>query len=200
MQKKLDLLKTLGIGVLGCALWAYGIDPLCRNFFTFISSILNTIFIGFMDQTYKQISYGINDSNTISILIMCCAILYIPTLLLEATPYIKAYVVKKNKSIQQSNTPAEDAIKFTKRLNKLLLVLNICVILLIAYLIGCKSFINHCQTITLCNIEIVSPYISDHEYKELKSSFHSISSQSDYDDLQSVIDTIATANGLMLKK
>lgn len=200
MQKKLDLLKTLGIGVLGCALWAYGIDPLCRKFFTFVSAMLNIFFTGFMDQTYKQVSYGINDSNTIAIIELCFAILYFPILTLEITPYLKTFAVKKAERIKQSNAPAENATKFKKRLNKLTLILNSFIIISVIYLIGSLSFINHCQTITLCNIEIVSPYISDHEYKELKSSFHSISTKNDYDDLQSVIDNIATVNGLMLKK
>ena len=50
------------------------------------------------------------------------------------------------------------------------------------------------------NIEIVSPYISDIEYKQLKSSFHLIKTQDDYEKLLDKIQDIADANEINLSK
>jgi hypothetical protein len=49
------------------------------------------------------------------------------------------------------------------------------------------------------NIEIVSPYVSDLEYKQLKSEFHSMQSRSDYDNLVFKLDSIGSENHLRLK-
>ena len=43
---------------------------------------------------------------------------------------------------------------------------------------------------TLRNIEIVSPYVSDIEYKTLKSDFYCIDSKADYSELASQIDSL----------
>ena len=50
------------------------------------------------------------------------------------------------------------------------------------------------------NIEIVSPYISDQEYKILKSEFHSMQSRKDYDDLNLKLESISKENSIRIKK
>ncbi len=62
------------------------------------------------------------------------------------------------------------------------------------------SFINKKITILTNNIEIVSPYISDSEYKKLKSDFHSIKNSDDYSNLLSGLNVIADKQSLKLKK
>ena len=62
------------------------------------------------------------------------------------------------------------------------------------------TFINNCQTKTLCNIEIVSAYISDEEYKQLNSYFYSITTKNEYDTLQEVLNNIADHYSLTLRK
>ena len=50
------------------------------------------------------------------------------------------------------------------------------------------------------NIEIVSPYISDIEYKQFKSSFHLIENKEDYDNLYSQLERVAASYSIQLKK
>lgn len=53
---------------------------------------------------------------------------------------------------------------------------------------------------TLREIEIISPYISENEYRQLKSDFYSIENKNDYDSLLREIQRIADENLINLKK
>lgn len=53
---------------------------------------------------------------------------------------------------------------------------------------------------TLQNIDIVAPYISDHDHKVMLSDFYQISSKTDYDSLMKSIYSVANENGLSLKQ
>lgn len=52
---------------------------------------------------------------------------------------------------------------------------------------------------TTNNIEIVAPYITDDEYKQLRSDFFQIDSKADYDNLINKISAIAEKKHLQLK-
>ena len=51
----------------------------------------------------------------------------------------------------------------------------------------------------LRNIEIIAPYISDEEYKTLKSDFYQMEDIGDYNSLQNELNYIAKKNSLNLK-
>lgn len=72
------------------------------------------------------------------------------------------------------------------------------IILLYSY--ARNSYVNKKITVLTNNIEIVSPYISDSEYKQLKSAFHSMKSSNDYDDLISHLSKISNDYSLTLKE
>lgn len=61
-------------------------------------------------------------------------------------------------------------------------------------------YINSKITSITNNIEIVSPYISDIEYKRLKSQFHTMENSDDYDSLNFLLSEIAQKNSVKLKK
>lgn len=61
------------------------------------------------------------------------------------------------------------------------------------------NFINKSITKMMCNIEILSAYISNDIYKRLKSSFFSIDSKKDYDKLWSFMETLASGKNVRLK-
>lgn len=63
-----------------------------------------------------------------------------------------------------------------------------------------QVFINNAITKALSNIEIVSPYITDNEYRQLRSDFYSISNQEDYYSLLNTLKEIADVNSIVLKK
>ena len=67
------------------------------------------------------------------------------------------------------------------------------------YTAGRASFINRSITKSLNNIEILSPFISDYNYKMLKSKFHLIKSKSDYDALNSEIEDLLKTYSIQLE-
>lgn len=62
-----------------------------------------------------------------------------------------------------------------------------------------SSYVNAEITRLTNNIEIVSPYITDLEYKQLKSSYHSMNSRTNYDSLNASLQEIAIQYGIQLK-
>lgn len=61
------------------------------------------------------------------------------------------------------------------------------------------NFVNLNITKLTNNIEILGPYISDYEYKVLKSNFHSISSRNDFDSFNHLLNEYANKAGIKLK-
>ena len=80
--------------------------------------------------------------------------------------------------------------------------ISLTVYVLIAFLyfsLGLSSYVNAEITRLTNNIEIVSPYITDLEYKQLKSSYHSMNSRTDYDSLNASLQEISVQYELQLK-
>ncbi len=73
-----------------------------------------------------------------------------------------------------------------------------CMFLLFIY--AQNSFVQNRAVSLSNNIEIVAPYISDFDYKKLKSDFHLIHSKSDYDRIEASLEEIAIEHSLTLKK
>lgn len=89
---------------------------------------------------------------------------------------------------------------FLNRLFKLIYVLAATSLFLIFYSGIRQIYVYEISSHATRNIEIVSPYISDQEYKQLKSAFYTIDSKADYDSFVDQINLIAEANSLILKE
>lgn len=77
----------------------------------------------------------------------------------------------------------------------------IIIIIILLYFNYARSvFINNKIIIMTNNIEIISPYVSDIEYKKFKSDFHMIQCRRDYEDLEQTLQSIADAHSITLKK
>ena len=61
------------------------------------------------------------------------------------------------------------------------------------------NYINHTTVCISNNIEIVAPYVSEMEYKELRRDFHLMNSYSDYSKLRERMERYATENGIVLR-
>ncbi len=72
--------------------------------------------------------------------------------------------------------------------------------ILLIYAYARTTFVNGKITSMMNNIEIISPYISDTEYKHFKSSFHLIKNKDDYDNLYSQLEQIASIYSIELKE
>lgn len=79
-------------------------------------------------------------------------------------------------------------------------ILTIIAYILLIYAYSRTVFVNGRVTSMMNNIEIVSPYISDAEYKQFKSSFHLIENKEDYDNLYYQLEQVAAAHSVELKE
>ncbi len=99
---------------------------------------------------------------------------------------------------------SEKATNRRKRIDTIQYIAARCIfiflIFMLFFLYSRNVFITQKITVITNNIEIVSPYISDFEYKQLKSCFHSIQNGEDYEALNLTLKSIAESNSITLKK
>lgn len=197
----LSALSALFIGVLGCAIWEYVISPLCTFIYVKISSLIDTFTLTFSNNTYREISKGYNDSpiNDITTSMMLILLLFTCMLLAILNLY------QGNKKIEDTSENSYtlnnilEIMKKKRRLNFALLILLEVLMITFMYWEGHYTFINQCKTSSLCNLEIICPYISEIEYKKLKSSFYSIQSKEDYEIFTNKLKEIDDKYSLNLK-
>lgn len=109
-----------------------------------------------------------------------------------------------DKEISQKFEQTQEKISLRKREAKRnhVILTTLLVTLYIVFLLYYASvlFIHNKATMLTNNIEIVAPYVSDIEYKTLKSNFHSIQNQGDFNRLANELSRIANEHSLSLKK
>lgn len=201
-------------------------DPLSEFLFSNILNIGGSFITRISNSTYREISNGFSEQSSsivlsLSYLFFICFLECIFFIFLEINKTIKN---KSNKlfssnnnttSFEENSNVTSDNIHeqesetlnkwFEKKYEKLFflnftsIILLIFSFLAITFIYGQSNFIRN-KTITMTNnMEIVSPYITDLEYKQLKSHFHSIETQSDYETLMEELETIADKYFLKLK-
>ena len=190
-------------------------EPLFTYIFSFLLNIGGSLITYISNSTYREISNGYSEqsaSSTFYLVYLCifCVLGYMVTDIAKEYQTIKSKInqitnpahTSKNNSVIPSESPTQNIEKVKKKIKLSYLYLIIIFVFLLISLIffyGRSNFIRN-KTITLTNnIEIVSPYISDAEYKQLKSKFHSMETQSDYGALMKELETIADEYSLKLK-
>lgn len=104
------------------------------------------------------------------------------------------------------NNPEILAEKITLNLRKvkieyrLIIIIFVFLYIFLIFTYSRSLYINDKITSLTNNIEIVSPYISDINYKQLKSNFHMMENSEDYNNLMSELSDIAKDHSLTLKK
>lgn len=176
MKKIKTILITILLGALGSALW----ETVLKGFFLFLYNqivlyALNT----FSDSFYSKVSHSISSFNhdIYAYIIM----IFLVTAIYPNNLYKVLHSENKTK---------------TQLLNS---VVYIVILLSILYNYTITMLTYSIATDTLDDIEIISPYISDLEYKTLKSEFYQMDSKTDYNHLIEQIENILDDNGLTAK-
>lgn len=107
--------------------------------------------------------------------------------------------VSDDVSIEESISKIKSKIHLLKAVHSRLLRSSLFLIFLMYLSTMLQIYISGISSRTLSNIEIVSPYVSDNEYKQFKSDFYTINGKSDYDVLYEKLDSVAKSNSLKLK-
>ncbi|MCM1065739.1 MAG: hypothetical protein NC420_14995 [Eubacterium sp.] len=193
---KNPFLSTLLVGILATALWEKFISPFCTYIYIHISSLFETFMTSFSNDTYRSIANGFNDSNSVYvILIILSSYLGLVTSFIIFPMFFKHQTNLTHKAENQTSKTK----KFFSSKIIVILLFSIFVFCYI-YIIGNIIFVTNCKTNSLCNLEIISPYISDEEYKQLKSTFYCIETKVDYINFTTIINEIGEKYSLNLKK
>ena len=200
---KNSFISALLIGILATALWEKFISPFCTYIYIHISSLIEIFIKTFSNSTYKEISNGYDDSYSLYI-IMIILLTYLGLMTILNFSYLfQKHIDKVIEKIEENDSPSKILNQLNKKTTFYKTIKNVfffIFILCFLYIIGDLTFVNQCKTKSLCNIEIVSPYVSDIEYKQLKSTFYSIQTKDDYINFTENINEIGEKYALNLKK
>lgn len=207
------LIGALIIGILGSAIWEKIISPLSSYIFFKISNIFSNMEQNFSDSLYRQISSSTSLNGFESVLSLIFFMLLLTCLILckvnkrlknliMITKYGESYITYLEET--DDDFSDYDDGKFALFKNSIaflicMIILTFTLMISTLYMTGKITFIQKAKTNTLANIEIVSPYIEDIEYKTLKSNFYSISSEDDFNNLTNELQSIAEENNIKLK-
>lgn len=202
-----SLIFSLFIGILGSALWEKLFSPLADRLFLFINNLISQFSRASSDSLYRSISEGFNEKFS-TIAAIAAYFTFVMIVLLSL--YLPLAISNHRKIIIIDKKEEPNKIRYSNRKSRLkcilqelraILLLFEIVTLLISmfYFNGRIQFINKSITKCLNNLEIISPYINDLEYKQFKSRFYQINSKDDYDSLISDIEEKANSHDIILK-
>lgn len=175
MKKYKNVIITIILGALGSALWELCIKQIL---FLLYSRLLPYILVLLNDAFYAGVARSIGSPayRTFFYFLLLLAL----------------FLIFPSRSLHR--------LLFEKGQNKI--SVSICkffLFILIFYEALIVSLSNSIARRTLNNIEIVSPYISELEYKSLKSSFYQMDTKSDYMKISSIIESVAAAEDLNIQ-
>lgn len=192
------------------AVWEKILSPLFDRALEGILAISNSLFTGISNRIYTNISYGVKDSYSPIVCSLLFGALCAITLIslsnsyeLYQSAHLDVPSDNDPNSKADLNEDDQESSLFQFHKSRFLFTFSILFaivahLFVLVYLIK-QSYVDETAQKLTNNIEIVSPYISDLEYKRLKSEFYSMHSRSDYDDLITKLETIGSENHLNLK-
>lgn len=186
---KNNILISIIIGLLTTLLWESIFADLFTFIFTHIQSFGLSLINNMIDNAYKDISDGYLNLSSDITLAMLVGILtgLITSILLSIikTPFHQQVITE--------NIPVHTIAKKGHHTRVKIIFFAFYILFFIFFwgIMGFISFKARTTVKTLNNIEIVSPYISDKEYKQLKSKFYSMQTQHDYQNLSKELNSIA---------
>lgn len=177
------IISTLVLSIFSNAIWEKVISPSSSYIFRCVLTLINNKSQSYLNSLYREISRGSNEVYGAKSYIFIWTFIMILSYGL-IVDYKKLFAYYRNE----------------KFFRKILYISIFLIIIVTSFNMGKTIFVKNTIIDTLNNIEIVSPYISDKEYKTLKSQFYSMSGEDDYTILAQNLQLIADNNGLSLKK
>lgn len=219
-SKNHDFVKNIISGIISTLIISWIISPITDFVFPKIISFANKFSLSLSNQIYSQVSKGsyeyisaLNLTYSHIIVLILFSSLTLSVYLgylslkdhiseLEDLIYDKEEEEEESdeefiKSIQNDLRQQKKRLPFYKYLSIFFLFF---IFVTTTFTTMKQIYILGLSTKATVNIEIVSPYITDIEYKQLKSSFHLIKTQDDYEKLLDKIQDIADANEINLSK
>lgn len=229
MREKLNyVLYSLILAIVGTALWEFCFRSLLTNTFDKLLDFCESLSTSYVDYLYKSASLGLHEYPSVLIVMFFFFFLACIDIFCAFSIFSKARTIKgalysmehattpitskddeKPSNISQDTYSSSSLKKevagmkhdMRKIFRQSILTLVFCVICIMFSLIFAISIyaINSIQATALRSIEIISPYVSDFEYKQFKSSFYLMDSRDDYDTLMDSISAIAQKENIQLE-
>ena len=224
MRKKSNFKKDIYVGIItgiiSTLVISWFINPLTDLIFPKILALSESVYIPFADSLYRKAATFtvertslLNYVNT-STCAMMAAILFCYLCLLTKykiqdqldeindllNPTTHMSSDEMLRSLKENKKYLHAKQKTYRKLSIMQIISTICLCLIILFSEMIQIFGSSISANTRANIEIVAPYISDQEYKQLKSDFFTIKSKSDYDNLQKALNMISEEHQLDLKE
>ena len=224
MKKKSKFTQDIFIGIItgiiSTLVISWLITPLTNLIFPKILTFLENISMPFVDGLYRLAStITIERVGLLNLTFSATCVLFLVIFsfqfLFSAKGEVQDQLDEINALISPSSKMSEEEImqsikedkryllKKRKKYKKLFLAYLISLILVCFTILLSEMteiYASSLSTNTRANIEIVAPYISDQEYKQLKSDFFTIKIKSDYDNLQNTLNMISDEHSLDLKE
>lgn len=202
-DKTYKIISCIILSIISAAIWEKIISPHFNEFMNYILSFGNKFITIISNLIYTRIATGIYINIPYFIFMIIMSFLILVWL-------IEIYCVYKLKRIHIYNeVNKKEQIKQDNKINVwlfkviyskyLLSVYTAFIILFYLFFFLITNFINDTITKVTNNIEIISPYIDDYNYKMLKSKFYLMTSRKDYEDLTLIIDKYGNEFGITLK-
>lgn len=184
----INVVYTIILSIVAAAIWEKLLSKTFDNLVTYVFSYGNRFIQWISDLAYSRIAEGVyvNVAYYIFIVIVSC-ILGVFTIIIWNLDYTNKDTSNKEKDI--FNRKSKCIFRC---------VIGIFYISFLMFLLA-TNFINDNITKTTNNIEIISPYISEEQYKLINSKFHTIKSKDDYENLYVILRGYAVQYGIELK-
>lgn len=225
MNKESSLIHEIFIAlittILSTLIISWFINPLTNWLFPKILKIMESFASPFVDLTYQKAATLTFERTgllnlVLSITCICYLFLFSICLLsfkkdrlrneiddISAIVKPRSHFRTDEESLSQLKESHKYLCKLLRIYKKMSVLLYISMILVVISMIFCEMtqiYEVSLSTKARTNIEIVAPYISDQEYKQLKSDFFTIKNKSDYDNLQNTLNMISDEHSLDLKE
>lgn len=202
-----DTIRNIIIGIILIPIIEKILSPI-YDFFADKFLSISHAWIHFISRlVYTRIAKGVYINISFYIFVVIISVLLCLLLLSILLPYKKANsccnaehikVCEKRKNLSFWEKARCFIFNPSKRTKTTLLVSVVLYIFFMFFILS-TNFINNTITRITNNIEIVSPYITDYEYKMLKSKFYSMESRDDYDEICGLMEQYASDAGVDMK-
>lgn len=214
-----DMFVGIATSVISALILSWVITPLSNWFFPKLLQIASKFSGTFEDYVYKRAAHiTVESSSTLTLIVVYMTLYYViwivyyisfrtkervydlPDELIDILQPDEPDTETADISLEEEIKESEQNKKRVKRIHMLLSLSLFIGVLTASFMIMFQIYVSSISSKTLKRIDIAAPYISDQEYKQLKSDFFMIENKSDYDNLQKNINAIFEVNQLDLKE
>lgn len=185
------IIIPLMVGLVGSAMYDYLIAPLSSLLIESLSKYSSKI----SNYIYGQIPYGAEDLAVLIPIRFCVLALYFLSVLMFI--FYKRFPMKY--SFVPRNRAEQVYVKLRSRRLLSCSVLFLTIAIMMTVSVEVLTYTSYTKTTVLQNIEIISPYISDVQYKKLRSDFYLIQNKHDFELVTNNIQSFASQNSITLK-